>query len=179
MTQSSEDISGRIETRRKLIETAKMKNRIRYRFMKPGEEDLVIELVLNTFNEFIAPVYSAEGIAAFSRYISIENLRSRGRSNHEMLVAELDRKIIGVMEIRDKRHISLFFVFGKMQKKSIGKNLLRHAMECCFTKQSDLKKITVNASFNAAEAYQRMGFVAEGKERSVNGIRVIPMSLPF
>jgi len=39
--------------------------------------------------------------------------------------------------------------------------------------------ITVNASTNAVDAYRVFGFEATGGERTVHGIRHVPMTLPL
>ena len=147
-----------------------------YDFLKPGEEDEVIDLILTTFNEFIAPGYSEERVTEFCDYANTKGLKSRAAKNHCTLVAKKDKKIIGAMEIRENNHISLFFVEKGFQKNGVGKDLLKHALKKCFGRNHLLEKITVNASPNAVGAYKTMGFKAEGPEQCINGIQMVPMS---
>ena len=144
------------------------------RFMKSGEEDRVIDLVTSVFDDYIGPGYSEEGKSGFYKYADIEGLRKRNQLNHCTLVAEDKGKIVGAMEIRENRHISLFFVSGEMQKKGVGQSLFQFAKECCFQKNKG-QLITVNASPNAVGAYKKMGFKEEGPQRNVNGLRIVPM----
>ena len=145
--------------------------------MKAGGEVEVCSLVTRVFNEFVAPLYSPEGIKEFFRYADPALLSSRTRDNHFVLVAELQGQIVGAIEVRNCDHISLFFIDGKSQRKGIGKKLWRKALDTCLANRPDLAKITVHSSPNAVEAYSVFGFQAEGPEQIVNGIRFVPMAL--
>ncbi len=93
-----------------------------------------------------------------------------------MLVAELQGRIVGAIEVRNCDHISLFFIDGESQRKGIGQELWRRALDACLADRPDLARLTVHSSPNAVEAYQSLGFRAEGPEQTVNGIRFVPMA---
>ncbi len=145
--------------------------------MKSGEEDLVIEVVSSTFNEFVAPEYSDEGIAEFFKYANAQALAERSKSNHFTIIAKLNSKSIGIIEIRDYKHISMLFVLKHSQRMGVGKMLLQKAIALCLKNQSHVQKLTVNSSPNSVRAYEKMGFTPDNTEQCVNGIRFIPMSL--
>ena len=147
--------------------------------MEPGEEAGVIDLVSTVFNEFVAPLYSQEGVSEFMKYLRGDELAQRIRSGNFVLLAKSDVDIIGVVEVRDNSHIAMLFVKGSHQKKGIGKELLKMAVEKCKTRNPDIHKITVNSSPNAVSAYRTMGFNALEREQVVNGIRFTPMELSF
>jgi hypothetical protein len=42
--------------------------------MVPGEEETVINIVTEVFNEFVAPQYSDEGITSFYKYAKCHKL---------------------------------------------------------------------------------------------------------
>jgi GNAT superfamily N-acetyltransferase len=148
-----------------------------YRDMKRGEEGLVFTFVSGVFNEFVAPQYSQEGVEEFMKYIQPEELSSRTQGNHFSLIAELDSEIVGVIEIRNYSHVALLFVDSRFQRKGVGRELLRKAMEICRRNELSLSQVTVNASPNSVTAYERMGFKPTDAEQCVNGIRFVPMAL--
>jgi GNAT superfamily N-acetyltransferase len=144
--------------------------------MQAGEEVEVCSLVTRVFSDFVSHLYSPEGIKEFFRYADPALLSSRTQDNHFVLVAELHGQIVGMIEMRNNNHISLFFIEGELQRKGIGKQLWRKALDTCLANRPDLAKITVHSSPNAVEAYQRLEFQAEGPEQIVNGIRFVPMA---
>jgi len=149
-----------------------------YRAMKASEEQQVCDLVVRVFHDFVAPLYSPEGIQEFLSYAADPGLlRDRLLANRFVLVAELQGRVLGAIEVRNSDHVSLFFVDGELQQKGIGKKLWRTALDTCLANRPDLARITVHSSPNAVEAYQRLGFQVEGPEQTVNGIRFVPMAL--
>jgi GNAT superfamily N-acetyltransferase len=144
--------------------------------MKNGEEERVSQLIEKVFAEHIDPLYSIEGRLAFRKYIQPSAILNRHTPDHFRLVAEssdTEQELIGVIEIKEYRHISLFFVDTKYQRKGVGKRLLESASVEC--KKERAEEITVNSSPNAVAAYQKLGFVPAGIETTTNGIRFIPM----
>jgi ribosomal protein S18 acetylase RimI-like enzyme len=94
-------------------------------------------------------------------------------------VAETQGRMVGAIEVRNWDHISLFFVDGELQRKGIGRELWRRALQACLASRPDGDRITVHSSPNAVEAYRRLGFRVEGAEQTVNGIRFVPMAFAF
>lgn len=148
-----------------------------YRSVKPGEEAAVADLVLKIFDEFIAPQYSHEGIAEFKKFVRADLLADRLKDGNLVILAESDRRIIGVIEMRENSHIALLFVEKSHQGKGIAKELLQKSLEICWNRKPDIQRITVNSSPNAFAAYQKMGFKNIEGEKVVNGIRFIPMEM--
>ncbi|MBW2411254.1 MAG: GNAT family N-acetyltransferase [Deltaproteobacteria bacterium] len=145
--------------------------------MEPGEERGVIDLVSTVFNEYVAPLYSPEGVSEFMKYLREDELAHRIHSGNFVLLAKSGVDIIGVVEVRDNSHIAMLFVKGSHQKLGIGKELLKIAIEKCKTLNPDTRCITVNSFPNAVSAYRTMGFNARKPEQAVNGIRFTPMEL--
>ena len=154
-----------------------MNETISYRLMESGEEAEVCRIVIETFNEFIAHLYSQEGIREFLRYVKPRLFIRRLRANHIILVAKEQEKLIGMIEVRDYNHISLFYVLQKFQQKGSGKKLLRRALEICLEHKAELLELTVNSSPNAVCIYENLGFAKMGSEQLRNGIIFTPMSL--
>jgi GNAT superfamily N-acetyltransferase len=154
-----------------------MENQLTFRLMNPGEEENVIDIVSSVFDEFVAPQDSAEGIAEFYKYVNVKTLIERSKINHFTIIAEQSDEVLGVIEIRNDNHISLFFIKRPFQRKGIGRQLLHRVIDVCYRNNPGLQKITVHATPNAVQAYEKMGFVIEDIEQCVNGIKYVPMSL--
>lgn len=145
------------------------------RYMETGEEEKVSALIKNVFAEYIAPDYPIEGQIEFSKYIVPEAIRERVGEQHFILVAEYDHTIIGVIEVRDYYHVSLFFVDSHFMGKGIGKELYRQSLEICKRMKSEITKIEVNSSPYAVPIYEKLGFKSIGKAQTKNGIIFVPM----
>ncbi len=150
---------------------------LNYRLMRPGEEDAVTDLVMRVFDEFVAPQFSVEGRREFQSYADPRLLLLRSRWNHFVLLADTQKEIAGMIEMRDDGQVTLFFVEGKFQGSGIGGELLRRALEVCRRRNPEVSKVTVNSSPNAVVAYEKLGFRRAGPEKTEDQVRFVPMVL--
>ncbi len=147
------------------------------RRMKHSEEGIVCRLVVEVFSEFVAPLYSQEGVSEFLRYIDPDLMSKRAKSNHFVLMAESDNRLVGIIEVRDFTHISLLFILREAQHKGIARQLLDEALQICSRKNPNMSHISVHSSPNSIEAYEHLGFRSEGSEKLEHGILYVPMIL--
>jgi GNAT superfamily N-acetyltransferase len=155
-----------------------MTENIHYRFIQPGEEQAVCEMVTRTYRATVAPWYPPEGNIEFlDNYMQPEKQAERLREGRFVLVATKGPDLVGMIEIRDNSHVSLFFVDVSLEKQRIGRTLLHHAIQEIKQRNPAIRKITVNSAPNAIEAYQHLGFRQIGDQRTLNGITTIPMVL--
>ena len=147
------------------------------RRMEPGEEDQVCQFVLQVFNDFVAQLYEHEEVEEFTRYADAKLMAKRVQSNHFILIAEANGKMIGAIEIRNFNHISLLFVSREKQHQGIGRQLLREALIIARQHEPDLTEVAVHSSPNAVDAYKKLGFHTAGPEKLENGISFIPMKM--
>jgi GNAT superfamily N-acetyltransferase len=145
--------------------------------MQPGDEHNVCDLVLRVFDRFVAPDYCEEGVNEFKSYITVEGLIKRSEEDHFFLLARHSNKIVGMIDIRQYHHVSLFFVDAEFQNKGIGKALFQKAVALCKNKVSELNQFSVNSSPYAVPVYEKMGFQKTDDEQIKNGMRFLPMSL--
>ena len=149
-----------------------------YRLMIPGEEEKVSKLVRRVFMKFISPEYSAEGVDEYLRYISPEALAQRSKTGHFVIVAEEEsNSLIGMLEIGNCDQISLLFVSASYQQRGVAKDLMNAGVEKCRSLHPGMTQLSVNASPNAVEIYEHLGFKVVEEEKIVNGIRFTPMVL--
>ena len=145
--------------------------------MQPGQERVVINIVQEAFDESVAPGYTQEGIEEFFKFANENSLAERTKSNSFTMIAYQDKKPVGIIEIKDYCHISMYFVKPQYQKKGYGKALFNEALSIIIGKGNGINKLTVNSSLNAVPSYERLGFKIQSKEQCFNGIRFIPMTL--
>ena len=143
--------------------------------MRHGEERTVCEMVHRVFDLTVAPLYSKKGQQHFKKYVDPEEMSARVHTHHFVFLALADVDIIGMIEMRRHRHVSLLFVEQEFQGKGLGRELLSLAVEICLSNSSPLREVTVNSSPNAVKAYERMGFQSTGGEQNISGVRSVPM----
>jgi predicted GNAT family N-acyltransferase len=133
-------------------------------------------MINNVFDEFVGKDYSEEGNREFKKYIESQNILARLNDKSSIFyVAKYNNEIIGTLEIKNKDHISLFFVKKEFHGKRIGKKLFDNFLEKLKQDNSEVKIITVNSSFYAEKIYTKFGFIKTDEIQEKNGIRYIPM----
>jgi GNAT superfamily N-acetyltransferase len=147
-----------------------------YRQMHPSETAAVSSLAREVFDQFVAPQYQTEGVAEFHRYASAEALSQRHKSGYITLVAQHSGELVGMLHLREPRHVSMLFVRSSRQRGGIARGLL--AAAGALAGDTDCE-FTVNSSPNAVSAYERLGFRITGSEECVHGIRFVPMQRPL
>ena len=154
-----------------------MNEQIRIRTLEEDEIAQAHALVSAVFDEFVAPLFSDEGIRELKAFIAPHKLMERLKTNSFMLAAEIGGELVGVIGVRDWNHVFLLFIRGDQQGKGIAKSLLAESLQRCQEAKPDLATVTVNSSPNAVGAYRRMSFIPTSEEQLTNGIRYIPMML--
>lgn len=135
------------------------------------------KLVKNVFMEFDAPDYSQEGINEFIENI-IENQEfiDKFKTCEQIMIGAFDDdKIIGVLAISKRNHISLLFVDKKYHRMGIASSLVNEIVRV--VKLKNIDKIKLNSSPYARSFYKKIGFVDIETEQVKNGIRYTPMEL--
>ena len=154
-----------------------MNHNIVFREPHSAEEDIVCKIVIDSFNEFIAPGYSSEGISEFNNYVQADVLRKRLRNGSYSFVAIDKDRIVGVIEVRDINHISLLFVKNEYHKMGIARKLVELALDRAKLLKPSINVIEVNSSPYGAKIYEHIGFISIDVEQVVHGIKFIPMKL--
>lgn len=150
---------------------------IRYRKIQKSDVNQVSAFIESVFIQFVAPEFSNQGIDEFLKYIQPETLINHFEKNHFGILASAGAMMVGVIVVRNDDHIALFFVDSRYQRKGIGKELFRRALEHCGRCDIRHSQITVNSSPNAVDAYRKLHFEPTDGEQCVNGIRFVPMTV--
>lgn len=133
--------------------------------------DSLSSLVLNSFDKFVAPDYSEEGVKTFYGFFEHGRLLEKTLENGDFIfIAKEKKEITGLLATRNKSHVSLLFVDEKHQKKGIAKKLFSILCETI-----EAEKITVNSSPFAEKIYEKLGFIKLSPMQEKDGIKFIPM----
>ena len=136
------------------------------RRLSAGQIPAALELCWQVFQEFEAPEYSPEGVAAFRA-----SLDDKDRTKRLNFYGAFDGdRLVGVLCMRAPQHIGGFFVDGAYHRRGIGRQLFE-AMRRNYSRQV----FTVNSSPYAVEIYRHLGFVPTDTEQLTDGIRYTPM----
>ncbi len=146
---------------------------IRKAVMADWEETMAMSW--RTFLKFEAKDYGIEGVNSFRNFISDPLLRRMFLlGTYHMYVATHQNKIIGMVSLRDKNHISLLFVDEAYHKKGIGRRLIDTIG--IFAKEEYGKdEITVNAAPYGFAFYKKIGFFSTSPLLTNDGITYTSM----
>ncbi len=142
------------------------------REMKTSDAIEVSRVVRSSFSDSVASGLSPEGISTFSGLSSPEALSKRLNEDNNILVYEEHGQIRGMIELKEGRHVAMFFVSPAYQGRGIGRTLMEAAL--AFRR---VQVITVSASVPSVPAYQRYGFSVVSAEEEERGLRYVPMQL--
>jgi GNAT superfamily N-acetyltransferase len=126
---------------------------------------------LAAFTAAVAPSLSATGIATFENVAAADAFGARLQGDNLILVAEQDARVVGVVELKEGRHLAMLFVDPACQGRGIG-----HALFEAILPKVRGPLLTVRASLNAVPAYQRYGFVLDGDVGEFNGLVYQPLT---
>jgi predicted N-acetyltransferase YhbS len=143
--------------------------------IRPARADdlaAISAICMAAFHEAVAPSLSAQGVATFTQVAAADAFAERLQGDNHILVAEQDRDIVGVIELKEGRHLAMLFVAPACQGQGIGHALLQAVLP-----QLRAPAMSVRASLNAVPTYQRYGFVIDGEVGEFNGLVYQPLSL--
>ena len=153
-----------------------MGNNIVFDEMDINDINNVSNMVNNVFDEFVGIDYSEKGKNTFKDYIIPKNILERfNNKTSQFYIAKYSDEIIGILEIRNKDHVALFFVKKEYHGKGIGKKLFDNYIKTLKQDNNGIKAITVNSSFFAEKIYSKIGFIKIDEIQEREGIKYIPM----
>lgn len=137
-------------------------------------EDLhsVSSICLDAFMTSVAPSLQEDGIRTFQSVASMRSLANRMEEDNKMFVCEDNTRVIGYLELKEGRHITMLFVSPSSQKKGVGKLLISAMLPYAKTGM-----VTVSASLTSVTAYLRYGFECIGETSESAGLMYQPMEM--
>ena len=132
----------------------------------------VSALCMKAFMASVAPGLSNEGVETFKSIASVSSFSDRMKQDNKILVCEENGSVIGVIELKEGRHVAMLFVASDYQERGVGRALVSAIMP--FTRA---ETITVSASLNSISAYLQYGFICVGDSDEKSGLKYQPMEL--
>lgn len=144
---------------------------------KSGQEVLIFQLIKKVYDEFVATDYSEEGNRFFYDWIDPLKIAERQNNQINLWVAFDDSNLVGMIEIRENKYISLLFVDKASQGQGIAKILFHESLQECLKRDPKPDKFYVHASPFSIPIYKKMGFVETGSLQEEHGIKYLPMEM--
>lgn len=144
--------------------------------LKIGELEKALKLVWSMFQKIEELDYKEKNISELKNIISWKEFFYKIAYGEIKLIGCLhEGEIIGVIGIREMKHICMFFVDGEYHRRGIGRKLFQTAVEVCIANTQELREITVDVLPYAKEVYYHLGFEDADQEQIIKGIRFISM----
>ena len=132
---------------------------------RPDDLPAISAICMAAFDAAVAPSLSAQGVQTFMQVAATGAFAERLQGDNHILVAEQDGRLVGVVELKEGRHLAMLFVDPGCQGQGIG-----HALFEAVLPQVREPVLTVRASLNAVPTYLRYGFVVDGEAGEFNGL---------
>lgn len=137
-----------------------------------------MQLALEVFMQFEAPDYPPAGVETFKRDI-VENpeyLEKARRGLCPIYGAFDGDRMVALMGMRsDKKHINLVFTKKEYHRRGIARALFAHLLRDVLQENPALEALTLHSSPYGLPFYLAIGFIPQGREQEINGIRFTPM----
>lgn len=155
-----------------------MDSRIYYvvRPLHKNEWEEAMQLAWDTFLIFEAPDYSVKGVHNFKSFVRDPLLKKMFTYGEYIAIgAFIDKRMIGILGVRNTNHVSLLFVDQEYHRKGVAKALIRRYFRDA--RNDGVTYVTVNSSPYAVGFYHKIGFTNVKEEVEKDGIRFTPMRI--
>ena len=149
---------------------------VNIRLIAPSDIEPVAELLAALATEFIIGKFAPDAQERFLANNNATAIRNFIAGGYRYHVAESNGAIAGFVGVRDNQHLYHLFVEKSMQHRGIGRRLWHFAKRDCLN-HGHRAAFTVNASDNAVQFYERVGFIRDGVAQNANGVLYNPMRL--
>ena len=133
-------------------------------------------LAWDTFLIYEAPDYSVRGVHNFRNFVRDPLLKKMFTYGEYIAIGAFsDRRMVGIIGVRNTNHISLLFVDRDYHRNGIASSLIdRYVRDA---KKKGITYVTVNSSPYAVDFYHKIGFINITDEVEKDGIKFTPMRL--
>ena len=140
------------------------------------EWDDAMKLAWDTFLIYEAPDYSVRGVHNFRNFVRDPLLKKMFTYGEYIAIGAFsDRRMVGIIGVRNTNHISLLFVDRDYHRNGIASSLIgRYVRDA---KKKGITYVTVNSSPYAVDFYHKIGFINITDEVEKDGIKFTPMRL--
>ena len=148
-------------------------NKICYSTLTIEDIPEAYSLVRKVYDEFVSNENNTQGNSIFYDFIKPEKAQKRLSEISFAIVAKVNTRICGIIEVKNNNHICLLFVKKNLHKHGIAKAMFKLAIDKCI--QNKRNYIDVNSSLYAVPIYKKLGFRKTENRKLINGIQFVPM----
>jgi GNAT superfamily N-acetyltransferase len=141
------------------------------------EVDCAMALALEVFMQFEAPDYGPAGVETFKKDI-VENpeyLENARKGTCPIYGGFDGETLVALIGMRSKTHINLVFTRKEYHRRGIARAIFNYLLHDVTQEDPSLEALTLNSSPYGLPFYLAIGFVPQGEEQTMNGIRFTPM----
>ena len=141
------------------------------------EVDCAMALALEGFMQFEAPDYGPAGVETFKKDI-VENpeyLENARKGTCPIYGGFDGETLVALIGMRSKTHINLVFTRKEYHRRGIARAIFNYLLQDVTQEDPSLEALTLNSSPYGLPFYLSVGFVPQGEEQTMNGIRFTPM----
>ena len=141
------------------------------------EVDSAMALALEVFMQFEAPDYGPAGVETFRKDI-VENpeyLENARKGTCPIYGGFDGETLVALIGMRSKTHINLVFTRKEYHRRGIARAIFNYLLQDVTQEDPSLEALTLNSSPYGMPFYLSVGFVPQGEEQTMNGIRFTPM----
>lgn len=141
------------------------------------EVDCAMALALEVFMQFEAPDYGPAGVETFRKDI-VENpeyLENARKGTCPIYGGFDGETLVALIGMRSKTHINLVFTRKEYHRRGIARAIFNYLLQDVTQEDPSLEALTLNSSPYGLPFYLSVGFLPQGEEQTMNGIRFTPM----
>ena len=142
----------------------------------PADSEIISKLVCQLSEKYIANEFSSRGRETLLNSMTPAAIKAYIQSGYRYHVAMQGNHLVGVVGVKENRHLYHLFVDENHQRQGIASKLWRIASKACLD-EGNPGVFTVSSSTYAKAVYEHLGFVAESGPQNKSDVIVIPMKL--
>ncbi|MDR1979521.1 MAG: EFR1 family ferrodoxin [Synergistaceae bacterium] len=150
---------------------------LEFKNMLPGQGEAVHALVLKSVGAARGNGFTPPGRVAFERYASPEAIERRGSLGYSHELVYVSDALAGMIELKGPDRISMLYIHPDYANKGLGSRLIARAASRCAEADPKAKHMTVYATDDAVNFYERVGFVRNGSRKESGGVFSTPYRL--
>jgi Pyruvate/2-oxoacid:ferredoxin oxidoreductase delta subunit/GNAT superfamily N-acetyltransferase len=151
--------------------------KLEFKNMLPGQGEAVQALVSQSADTTQENGFTPQGRGAFRRYAAAEVIERRAALGYSHELAYVCGVLAGMIELKGPDRISMLYIHPDYSNKGLGARLIARAASRCAEMTPKTKHLTVHATDNAVNFYERIGFVRNGPRKEIGGIFSTPYKL--
>jgi len=134
----------------------------------------ISELVIASTTKYVLPDMSIPVAKSLLKTMDVAGIEKNMQYGIIYRLAECDGQLLGLLGMKNHKHIYHLFVDERYHRQGIAKQLWNETRQACIDAGFS-ENYTVNSSLYAQVIYENLGFVATRRGRQHQGTTTVPM----